>query len=86
MKKMCITLILISIISLTVAVSLNTNTTNEEYLRIHIRANSNSIIDQNVKYLVKDKMINVLPAGADCSYHRKGLLEKPEGIAGLCTR
>ena len=31
-----------------------------EYLRIHIRANSNSVIDQNVKYKVKDQIVDVL--------------------------
>lgn len=32
----------------------------EEYFRIHIRANSNSVIDQNVKYKVKDEVIESL--------------------------
>ena len=31
-----------------------------EYLRIHIRANSNSIEDQNVKYMVKDAIVETL--------------------------
>ncbi len=31
-----------------------------EYLRIHIRANSNSIEDQNVKYKVKDAVVDAL--------------------------
>ena len=31
-----------------------------EYLRIHIRANSNSEIDQSVKYMVKDAIIEAL--------------------------
>ncbi len=31
-----------------------------EYLRIHIRANSNSIEDQNVKYKVKDEIVEAL--------------------------
>ena len=31
-----------------------------EYLRIHIRANSNSAEDQRVKYLVKDRIVEVL--------------------------
>lgn len=36
--------------------------TQEEivYLRIHIRANSNSIEDQNVKYKVKDQIVEAL--------------------------
>lgn len=37
------------------------NTQEEiEYLRIHIRANSNSIEDQNVKYKVKDQIVEAL--------------------------
>lgn len=31
-----------------------------EYLRIHIRANSNSVQDQNVKYKVKDAIVELL--------------------------
>ena len=34
--------------------------TNEEYFRIHIRANSNSSEDQNVKYEVKDEVVEFL--------------------------
>lgn len=33
---------------------------NYDYLRIHIRANSNSIIDQNVKIKVKDNVVAYL--------------------------
>ncbi len=35
-------------------------TSNVEYLRIHIRANSNSYIDQSVKYKVKDAVVDAL--------------------------
>ena len=31
-----------------------------QYLRIHIRANSNSVIDQTVKYKVKDEIVETL--------------------------
>ena len=31
-----------------------------DYLRLHIRANSNSKVDQNVKYEIKDKMVEFL--------------------------
>ncbi len=34
--------------------------TESEYLRIHIRANSNSTADQEVKYLVKDAVVEAL--------------------------
>ena len=67
MKNFCITLILIFIISLTVAVSVNSQKPNEEYLRIHIRANSNEQNDQEVKYLIKDSLISYLtPYIAEC--------------------
>ncbi len=33
---------------------------NEEYIRIHIVANSNSTQDQNIKYVVKDAIVNFL--------------------------
>ena len=33
---------------------------SQQYLRIHIRANSNSVVDQNVKYKVKDEIVDYL--------------------------
>jgi len=36
--------------------SLNTS----DYLRIHIRANSNAEIDQNIKYVVKEKIVEII--------------------------
>lgn len=35
-------------------------TTNQEYLRIHIRANSNSQEDQDIKYMVRDAVVEAL--------------------------
>ncbi len=41
--------------------------TPENYLRIHIRANSNDEIDQKVKYKVKDAVVEALiPVLAEC--------------------
>ena len=68
MKNFCISFILIFIIILTVAVGLKSDESSVEYLRIHIRANSNSEKDQSVKYLVKEKMIEYLtPHIANCN-------------------
>ena len=40
---------------------------NTSYLRVHIRANSNSSEDQAVKYKVRDKVVEFLtPTVADC--------------------
>ena len=39
----------------------------QEYIRIHIRANSNAEIDQNVKYNIKDNVVKYLtPYIANC--------------------
>ena len=63
MKKMILLLVFL-IVSLSVVgvLFLNTSTekSNSDYLRIHIRANSNSDIDQKVKYAIKDAYINFL--------------------------
>lgn len=40
---------------------------NADYLRIHIRANSNNEEDQNIKYLIKDELLNyITPSVANC--------------------
>ena len=39
-----------------------------EYLRIHVRANSNSQTDQSIKYAVKDSVVQfVAPYVANCT-------------------
>lgn len=35
-------------------------TSNADFLRVHIRANSNETVDQNVKYVVKDAVVSYL--------------------------
>ena len=38
-----------------------------DYLRIHVRANSNDRIDQSVKYIVKDEVVKfITPYAAEC--------------------
>lgn len=38
-----------------------------EYLRIHVRANSNSATDQEIKYIVKDEVVKfITPYAAQC--------------------
>ena len=67
MKKFCISLICLSIIVLTMVLGANANKTKEEYLRIHIRANSNEEQDQGVKYAVRDVLLDYLtPLIAEC--------------------
>lgn len=64
-----------------------TSTPEYDYLRVHIRANSNEEIDQVVKYLVKDRVVNfVTPYLIECDTKQKsidvvnGLLEEIEDV------
>lgn len=68
MKKLCISFLSCVIIILSaIGLSLETDGTNTEYLRIHIRANSNLETDQSVKYSVKDAVVDYLtPYLAKC--------------------
>ena len=55
-----------------------TKNQHKDYLRIHIRANSNLEIDQNVKYKVKDAIVNYLtPIISNCR-SREDFIEKLE--------
>ncbi len=68
MKKLCISFLLIGILTLIAIVGVNNSNNYVEYLRIHIRANSNSEIDQNVKYEVKSLAVEYLtPFIAECN-------------------
>ena len=71
MKK--IVAILVCILSLVMVLGVTTKngqvqiSDTENLLRIHIRANSNTKIDQNIKYEIKDKFVDYLtPLVCDC--------------------
>lgn len=69
MKNVCIFFLLSIIISLTaLGISAPQTTPNaSDYLRMHIRANSNATCDQDVKYAVKDEIVSALtPVVATC--------------------
>lgn len=61
--------IMIAIVSIFLLAGCGSNsTTQEQYLRIHIRANSDSRIDQNIKYTIKDDLVNYLtPLVSQCN-------------------
>lgn len=66
MKKIIIVALVLILGGLMTFGILNNKETSE-YLRIHIRANSNSEIDQNVKYLVKDAVVQIMiPFLSEC--------------------
>ena len=68
MKNFCISFIIVAIIILSViGLNLPENAVHEEYLRIHIRADSNDTVAQAVKYQVKDAVVDYLtPFIAEC--------------------
>ena len=64
--------------------------TNQEYLRVHIRANSNSEEDQNIKYMVRDAVVEALiPVLADVRTKKeaeKALRENFSMIEGVADQ
>lgn len=88
MKKICISFLVLTIIVLGIAYLPNNSTQNTEYLRIHIRADSNDEQAQAVKYKVKDAVTQFLtPYIAECDTKSKAdetlelLLGKIERVA-----
>ena len=59
MKKILISIISV-ILCFSAIIALNPQENKQDYVRIHIRANSNDIADQNVKLLVRDKIVDYL--------------------------
>ena len=57
MKKLCISFLL-GVIILLSALFISCGATKTEYLRIHVRANSNAEVDQSIKYEIKDLVVD----------------------------
>ena len=57
---------------------------NAAYLRVHIRANSNSSEDQSVKYKVRDEVVEFLtPVVANCETKAKAIEKIGANLAGV---
>ena len=55
----------------------------ESYLRVHIRANSNSAEDQEVKYKVRDEVVTYLtPIVAECATKEEAIKKIGENLDG----
>ena len=75
MKKIAVisTFLLVAILIVGVCFQNNVKTKDEncDYLRIHIRANSNEQVDQDIKFVIKDQFVCFLtPKIADCKAKR----------------
>ena len=82
MKKIVIALCLVFAICLFAGVLNKKEKPNEEYLRIHIRANSNSEADQAIKYEVKDLVVSFLTETVLSSHSKAELVQKIEKEKG----
>lgn len=71
MKKILSVIIIVAMVIATVIFLSNKSVGKAEadtdYLRIHVRANSNSATDQEIKYIVKDEVVRyITPYAAKC--------------------
>lgn len=91
MKNICISFLITAIIILSgIGFYATSPKENTQYLRIHIRANSNELDEQNVKYRIKDAVIEYLtPFVAECETLNKAktmLTEKLSAIESVCDK
>jgi stage II sporulation protein R len=83
-KIFCTLFVIVFVFAVSViAINTTTNdTTKTDYLRIHVRANSNSSEDQNIKYIVKDEVVSyITPYATECTTKEKAI----EVISGILT-
>lgn len=72
MKKLAILLLITLMATLTITATKSGE--NTEYLRIHIRANSNAYQDQAVKYQIKEEVVSYLiPFILECNTKQKAV-------------
>jgi len=81
-------LVILTVAALSFLKTGNSDNYNEQFLRIHIRANSNTQEDQDLKYKVKEKLVDFLtPYLCACDTKQKavneinGLLDEIKKIA-----
>ena len=91
MKNFCITFfVFIIIIATAIFVAAGGTTAESEYLRIHVRANSNTEIDQSIKYEVKDAVVEyITPLAAVCQTKAEAIEligGKTDEIVSVCER
>ena len=86
MKKLCITFLTFSIIFLSLTF-FGCSLESKEYLRIHIRANSNETVDQEIKMEVKTILVDFLTPYLSTVHDKEGaialLKEKIDEMEGL---
>ena len=83
MKKI-VSIIIILACCVLVGFGIFSQQNKQEYIRIHVRANSNLSVDQNVKYEIKDKIVSYLiPQVANCNTREDFVVMINENIDNL---
>ncbi len=89
MKKFFIVFVFVVCV-VTLVFPLKSKKTQTEYLRIHVRANSNDTSDQNIKYVVKDAVVAYLsPYVSNCTTKSQAycvLQSKLKDIDDVCKK
>ena len=71
MKKFLTEAFIVALLLAAIVLGMGAQTTAQaknDYLRIHVRANSNEQIDQSVKYKVKDEIVKyITPRIGECT-------------------
>ncbi len=84
MKKFCIVFGFLFIIILTVVLTAQPSAEKTEFLRLHVRANSDSVIDQEIKYEVKDAIVEYLmPVAASCESKEDAMAKLEDSLSGI---
>ena len=96
MKKILLSFVIIVSVIATIAFASNASALTQadtDYLRIHVRANSNEQIDQSIKYIVKDKVVEfITPYAAQCTDKQTaitvigGILDEIEDVCDRLRR
>ncbi len=86
MKRLCISFAVILIIILAFS-QIPTKQENSQYLRIHIRANSNASVDQQIKLEIRDLVVNFLAKDIACIHSKEDAMKliesKKSAVNGL---
>ena len=84
MKKFCIVFAFLFIIIVTAALAAQPSGSEMAYLRMHVRANSDSAADQAVKYAVRDAVVDYLmPVAASCHSKEEAMAALGGALGGI---
>ena len=85
-KLFIVLLIIVSGVGYFMFVGANSQSANNDYLRIHIRANSNTVIDQDIKYEIKSELVKSLYPIVASSSSKQDLMQNIKENTQILTQ